>query len=548
MGIKYMKHLKFFVFLCILTFAVSCGQQKKYIQYKVKEGETMRVIAKKLDMKTRDLLRLNPDVGRKPEANTVIIVPNNQKKKTITSKDRIKNNKGIPLDTLNIENANGAFVSEKEKQRNLLILALEREFKVHEVKKGDTFYSLTRFYNVTKEALIVLNPELSEGLKLSQLIKIMPAEVVLEEESSLYSDEIEEGISLKVAILLPFRAKELDTLTGEEIFENSPLANIVTDLYLGSAMAIDSLRTQGVEIAVTVFDTGRKSAEIATILTENNLDENDVVIGPLYSEEVQFLADNVNIPVVFPVYSPKQLKFTSKRIVKTSPNKQLFRDKLLAYVDENFQNGTIIIVGDGKANSNENATKIRETLKLHDSIKNVHIITPEEGYIKKEKFIEVLQPNMKNTVIMTTDDDVIVASAINSLISLPEETTVTVVTFDKMSVFNKIDNAKLAQLGFTYVSDEFVREDSFEALVFNRKYQAKNGISPSFYATKGFDVTYDILMRLASGKSLEATFYEGSSYRVESKFDYTDEVNNIPENKGLFIVKYNSDLTLTRIK
>jgi LysM repeat protein len=548
MGIKYMKHLKFFVFLCILTFTVSCGQQKKYLEYKVKEGETMRVIANKLDIKTRDLLRLNPDVGRKPKANTVIIIPNKQKKNTTTTKGRIKNNRDILADTLNIENANGALVSEKEKQRNLLILDLEKEFKIHEVKKGDTFYSLTRFYNVTKEALLILNPELSEGLKLSQLIKIMPTEVVLEEESFLYSDEIEEGISLKVAIMLPFRAVELDTLTGKEIFENSPLANIVTDLYLGSAIAIDSLRAQGIEIAVTVFDTGRKSAEIATILVENNFDDNDVVIGPLYSEEVQFLADNVNIPVVFPVYSPKQLKFTSKRIVKTSPNKQLFRDKLLAYVDENFQKGTIIIVGDGKANSNDNATKIRETLQLHDSISNVHIIIPEDGYIKKEKFTEVLKPNMKNTVIMTTDDDVVVASAINSLISLPEETTVTVVTFDKMSIFNKIENAKLAQLGFTYVSGEFVREDSFEALVFNKKYQAKNGVSPSFYATKGFDVTYDILMRLASGNSLEATFDEGSSYRVESKFDYTDKVNNIPENKGLFIVKYNLDLTLTRIK
>ena len=68
-----MKHLKFFIFLCILNFTVSCGQQRKYIEYKVKKGETMRVIAKKLDMKTRDLLRLNPDVGRKPEVNTVII-------------------------------------------------------------------------------------------------------------------------------------------------------------------------------------------------------------------------------------------------------------------------------------------------------------------------------------------------------------------------------------------------------------------------------------------------------------------------------------------
>ena len=33
-------------------------------------------------MKTKDLLRLNPDISRRPEANTVIIVPNKKTKPT----------------------------------------------------------------------------------------------------------------------------------------------------------------------------------------------------------------------------------------------------------------------------------------------------------------------------------------------------------------------------------------------------------------------------------------------------------------------------------
>jgi len=437
---------------------------------------------------------------------------------------------------------------EKEKQRQVLILELEKEFKIHEVKKGDTFYGLTRFYNVTKEALIALNPELVNGLKLAQIIKVMPAEIILEETDLLYRDKIEEGIALKVAIMLPFRAIELDTLSSTEIFENSRLAAIVTDLYFGATMAIDSLRAQGVAIDVAVFDTGRKNTEIDTILLENNLDKKDVIIGPLYSEEVQFLADKVNVPVVFPVFSPKQSEFISNSIVKTAPNKQLFKEELFSYMEENFLDGNIIVVGDGKLASNFDAIKIREILKSNDSISSFHIIMPEDGYIKNEKFTEVLKPNMKNTVVIVTSDNIIVASAINSLISLPEETTATIFAFEKTNAFNQIDNMKLAQLGFTYVSDAYVKENSFEAKVFNRKYKAKNGALPSFYATKGFDTTYDVLMRLASGNDLEDTFKEGVSYRIESKFDYTNEKNKVPESKGLFILKYNTDLTVTRIK
>jgi len=544
-----MKHLKFFIFLCILTFTVSCGQQKKFIQYKVIQGETMRVIAKKLDMKTKDLLRLNPDVGRSPKANTVIIIPN---KKIKTEKPKKGSTKAseAPLnieDTLE-EDSEAILISEKEKERNLLIIALEKEFKIHEVKKGDTFFSLTRFYNVTRAELLILNPLLFEGLKLGQLIKIKPVEDVFEDDALLYKDEIEAGISIKAAIMLPFRASELDTLSSNEIFENSKLANYVTDFYLGAELAIDSIRKQGVVLNIAVFDTGKNSTRIDSIIAANDLEARDVIIGPMYSEEVQFLADKVNTPIIFPVYSKKQSELTAQKIVKTSPSKELFREKLLAYIEENFLDGNIIMVGDDTPDSNYNNSSIKNILASRDSIDSLSIIIPEDGYIKKEKFTEVLKPNMKNIVVMTTSDNIIVASAINSLISLPEETTARVFTFDKTSAFNKVDNEKLAQLGFTFVSDEYVRDDSFKAIAFNRKYLAKNGALPSFYATKGFDITYDILMRLASGKDLRSTFEDGHSYRVESTFDYMDMGMQATQNKGLFMVKYNSDLTLTRIK
>jgi LysM repeat protein len=549
MGIKYMKHLKFFVFLCILTFTVSCGQQKKFIQYKVIQGETMLAIAKKLDMKTKDLRRLNPDISSNPEVNTVIIIPSNKLKKVKTNRTNTKSS-GDLLDAEDTveEEAGDTIVSEKEKKRNLLSIALEKEFKIHEVKKGDTFFSLTRFYNVTREELAFLNPELLEGLKLGQLIKIMPIEAVFEEDDFLYKDEIEAGISIKAAIMLPFRASELDTLSGPEIFENSPLANYVSDFYLGAEIAIDSLRKQGIALNIDVFDTGKNSTKIDTIIATNSLEENDVIIGPMYSEEVQFLAEKINTPIVFPVSSKKQSKLTAINIVKTAPSKKLFREKLLAYIEENFSDGNIILVGDATPESNDNNSSIKNILAIRDSIDSLSVIIPENGYIKKEKFTAVLKPNMKNLVVMTTSNNIIVASAINSLISLPEETTATVFTFDKTSAFNKIDNEKLAQLGFTYVSDEYVRDDAPKARDFNRKYLAKNGALPSFYATKGFDITYDILMRLAGGKDLKATFDAGYSYRVESKFEYSYGVDKATQNKGLFMVQYNADLTLTRIK
>ena len=73
-----MKYLKIWLIITTLTFTVSCGQQNRYIQYKVKAGETMSTIAEKLNMKTQDLLRLNPDFTETPTPNSFIIVPENK--------------------------------------------------------------------------------------------------------------------------------------------------------------------------------------------------------------------------------------------------------------------------------------------------------------------------------------------------------------------------------------------------------------------------------------------------------------------------------------
>ena len=213
----------------------------------------------------------------------------------------------------------------------------------------------------------------------------------------------------------------------------------------------------------------------------------------------------------------------------------------------------------------------------HDSINEALIIYPNEGYIKKHFVINALKPDVGNWVILATDKRDISSDVINSLISLPveepeedeseeedekseeesdepemqilpEDTVIKVFGISKSSQFDKIDNNKLAKLGFTFTSDTFIDENSPEIQLFHSQYLEKNYAYPSYYATRGFDILFDIGMRLASGKKLKETFKQGVSYRLESKFEYSKSLFNISSNHGIYILKYTPDLTLTRIK
>ncbi len=554
-----MRKFKILIILFFVVIASSCGQQKKYISYTVKKGETIKGIAKRLGIKTKDLLILNPDIGRKPVPETLIIIPNNEYQK-------------IEEIAIPVENNNSIIVSEEIPDEEEEII---NDFILHKVQKGDTFYNLTRAYNVSKDQLNQLNPSIdSLGLQLDMLLKIKPIED--EDLLVLYRDTIQENAVVKLAMMLPFRAIEYDTIDAKDIFKTNRLVNITTDIYLGASVAIDSLKKLGIDIELSVFDTGRKDTKLDSILAVTDFDNIDAIIGPLYSEEVPKVANRSGISVVFPVYSKNQTRFSSSKIIKTFADREVHQKALIDHVLANYANENILIIGDSSATSIRNSDLIKSKLLQHDSINEALIIYPNQGYIRKDYVINALKPDVGNWVILATDKRVISSDVINSLISLPveepeeeedeedekndkesdepemqilpEDTVIKVFGIFKSSQFDKIDNNKLAKLGFTYTSDTFTDKNSPEIQLFHSQYLKKNYAYPSYYATKGFDILFDIGIRLASGKKLKETFKDGISFRLESKFEYSKSLFNTSSNKGIYIIEYNPDLTLTRIK
>ncbi|WP_299837391.1 LysM peptidoglycan-binding domain-containing protein [uncultured Tenacibaculum sp.] len=633
-----MNKIKFWAFTLVLTMLVSCSQQKRYISYKVKEGESMREIAERINVKTEDLVRLNPDVGENPSTNSVIIVPNPKYKKQIpliqepkedkdtdvvkdeTTTDTSSDNDNTTKDEGNTDiaakadstqivrtviefkkhtvqpgetvyritkqydiskeeliNLNpqyprlrdnyldvGQVLKVKVAEKKIVYLSREEDLKnhvTHTVKSKETVYSLTRFYNITKEDLMNLNPEYPEiednQLQIGQVLRIRNiADNVETYSSEMFIDsiaDIEENI--KVALLLPFRADEYNGKDYEDIFDtskadrgNANLANLVTDFYMGSEIAIDSIKSLGIKVDVSVFDTGNRGKNIEQILEKELLNEMNVIIGPFYSDKVSSVAKSADAPVIFPHFSRNQSQFSSSKIVKSAPDKITRSEVLANYLSKIHDGESIFIVSDGTEVSDAQAKEMTKILRDNDSIKDVFVLKPEKGYIKKERFTDKMKPNSSSWVIIATDETALVANAVNSMVVLPEGLSAKVFAISKGSSYENVDNNTLARIGFTYVTDNYANYDDENLKDFINKYKAKNNDIPSQYAVRGFDITFDVLMRLASGEKLLHTYKQGSSIRLENKFEFDKKLFGSVYNKGLFIVKYNPDLTLQRIK
>ena len=355
----------------------ACGQQKKYVSYTVKKGETLKSIAKDNGIKAKDLLRLNPDVSRKPSANTVIIIPNNKKqtsviktntterlthkvnrKETLFSIAKKYNVTVENLKKVNDLNGNKLSVGRIIKIPEVVdidlveviqvvdVLAEEdySNFIIHTVEKGDTVYNLTKRFDLSEEELKAMNSQLEiDGLKLGMILKLgeKSEDVVV----NLFIDQITNK-PLNVVLMLPYKVNSTIDYNSQFKKKNS-LINIVTDFHSGVLMAVDSLKSQGMNVNLKVIDTENKMSKLSSIIDTYDFDYTDAVIGPLFLKNARFVSKKLsNIPVIAPMYSKNQSLISGNDLIKVAPDKRLIQEKLINHLLKNYAGENIIISGD----------------------------------------------------------------------------------------------------------------------------------------------------------------------------------------------------------
>lgn len=563
----------------LCTFSL-VAQQKKYVSYIVKSGETMKSIAKNYDISTRDLLRLNPDIGRKPKENTVIIVPNKNYGKQVIESEKTLTETYIvkPKETLfGISKKHNITIEELIQANPDLLhdglkigmhltvpVAIESEesdstnYITHTVVKDDTVYNLTKKYEVSQENLMALNPALSEGLKLGMVLKIKPiattieqdtTEGLLEDEDTVATAFFKEAFDLKktinVAIMLPYELnKYQDSIPEKVLSKGNSIFNIATDFHMGTAMAIDSLRTKGITINVEYFDTQNSNYKLQTIVNRNDFSNTDVIIGPLFYAKAHWLSKHVNAPVIAPIYSKDQNNLSASNLIKSDDaSEALLEEHLLSYMRTAYKGENIIVINDVAENSQSKLWRIVNKLKAFDSIQQITVLKPYKGNIENTKFAQKLKKDAKNWVFLISDDIVTTATAVNNLKSFMEEYEITLLSMDKGRNFDKIDNSFLGQLNFTYPTTDFVNMQDSKVKNFYNNFSSKYATLPSKYAVRGFDVAYDILLRLASEESIEEALRAGKSSRISAVFNYDKKLFGSFENNGVYIVQYNKELT-----
>lgn len=490
---------------------------KMYSVHEVQPKETKYGIATKYGISVEELEKQNPEIKENlPVGFQLKISKNNST--TVATKE----------------------VVEEVKPKPKAIDLLE-----YTVKSGETLYSLTHLFNLSEAALIGLNPDLKEGVKEGMVLKV-PANLSFSKETKNSLKDLSKSIASQkrkeLVLFLPFNASKIqsDTITSiSERLKKDKFLNMTLDFYSGALMAIDSAKVLGMNIDIKIYDSQetKNSTNALAVISSENFSSTDAVIGPFYQVNVEKVAsalESKNIPVISPLSKDDGKSY--KNLYQSMPQNDAIKNAMFDYM--HAKNGNIIGVIDPK----------KATIKqyIQEYQKDVKIIgLSDKGGFVADSIKKYFVKDKMNYVVMVSEKTGTIFTTTSTMQNAMKEYQVQLVILEPNETldFEEIALSRLTKLKMAYPS--ITKDNDTEAAQqFERAYKKKNKIFPNQYAVRGFDVTFDTMLRLAQDKSFEETINDAATEQVESKFDYAKKISGGYANNGIYILYYDEDLTI----
>ena len=483
----------------------------------VKAKETRYGIARMYGITVSELEQMNPELGEGLSQNAIINVPSKAILKTAIA---------------------------------------EKGYRFYEVQPKEGFYRLKVKINLTKEQIVALNPYAKDGLQEGMILKI-PSDTATAITGQINKRDLQQTIidtsQKRIAVLLPFRLNKIISeslsLKQQQIKKNR-LMSLSLDFYSGLLMATEFAKDKGISLQLDVFDTQYNTAIVSDIINSNTFDNFDAVIGPLGQKNIEKAAAMLQDTTV-PIFSPlsnKQIK-VSKNVFQSLPSDVMLEDGMLQYIVSGMSDKNVIVITD--------STKTAQLAKIMLAIPDARIVSlREEGFLRLEDVENQIDQTKENWVILEATDPILISNVVGVLNGLPvidpdlEEDQepvdyeIRLFSLDKNAAFDyhDVSNVHLAELNFTFpsVNKSYNYKDKNAFLI---SYKNKYGVLPNRFAVRGFDLTYDVILRLASSEDIfTASKQEFETQYIENKFSYSKSLLSGYQNNAFYIIKYQENL------
>ena len=448
-------------------------EEISFISHKIKRKQNLSEISSIYGVSKTLILKYNSGVNI--SRNNILKIPRVVKSNSPTEdrlkpyivqpkegKWRIAYKYGISIDILeNINPEIGTILKIGQKiavpnKEEVELKSIEENRDYFEVQNNIQISVLEQKLGLNKNSIVKLNPEIIDKVEKGIIIKVPVLTKTNEDVINLSKKSLKENIinfeTKKFALILPFR---LDNFNYDSIQKSTPilkndkLLNISLDFLFGVEMAVNSYSELGIDVQMDVYDSALNKQKIDKILSENDFENYDFVLGPLTNNLFDYFINStaeLDIKIIKPL-SKKQN--TDRRIVNTIPNDSILFNKIISHVKKDSIISEKYIISDSRSIDISNKIK-----QIFPNAKQFYSKVDESGVDTKTLVYDDLDSTFvkgKNIVFLETKEQGFVSNVTSILNSFINDTiNIELVTTNKNNAFEgvNISNNFLSNLKF----------------------------------------------------------------------------------------------------
>jgi LysM repeat protein len=402
---------------------------KDFIQHIVKNKQTLFAISHKYNVNQEDIEKLNPEIKTGLKEGMILNIPDSAKikKRIAAEKEQISKYK-------------------------TLVSKGKEEIITYRVEQSETLYSICKRFNADINEVIRLNPGSDTKISADSELKI-PINSNISKLKGLNKGNNEKALKtavernknseksktvqytenkhIRLAFLLPFMLDQSSKEPSLERFQN---------FYSGALLAIQSAKEKGISFEIYTYDTDKSEEKITEVLNSPELKTMDLIIGPAFSNQVQYVtnfAKEFKVKTLIPFTSKVPDIENNPYIFQFNPGTESELKYIVELLTGKFKNTHLVFaeiqgispVDEGKLR--EEALK-SELIRLNKSFTIIKLNSSEDTGFSSE-----LIKNEKNLIIFDTDKYFNVNPYIRDLLSLSSDYQI--VLFEQYSWINQIE-------------------------------------------------------------------------------------------------------------
>lgn len=494
---------------------------RKYLLHHVAQGQTLYAISKHFAVPVEALVKANPGAEQGLSIGQVLLVPQDaQVKKELRTAPALSNDElvhtvakketlfGIArkyaVDQNDLLQRNpGAEQGLKEGMTLVIPVsrittlaaevvkpAVEDGSRSHLVIAGETLFSLGQAYGVTPEAIQEVNGGLPTGFRAGSYVRI-PAAKPAEPVAPVVTPRVSApSATNKVGLLLPFTAKN----AAADNSDRMPAATEASvQFYAGLLLALDTMKAQGMNVDLHVFDTGEDAAVWSKVMRDDQVRGLDLYIGPFHRAAIESLvkvADGAHI--VCPVPQSNKVLLGNPTVSKVASGKPEQWQRIARHAAQHFAKENILLCRPDIASEKEAQDQVMRHLnsglaeragRLRDSV-----VVVRPGRRDISAVIAKLDPARTNVVVAPSEDVEFVTTLVSKLAQSTPKFKIVVYGLQAWVNMDNVDVADLVRLNTHVPANDFVDYGDPRVSKFVAGYRERFANEPGPYAFLGYDV------------------------------------------------------------